>query len=55
LDQEGIIKVGSEIRENEILVSKRTPYKKQQAEELLIASIMGEETHSFTDSSFRLP
>lgn len=55
LDQEGIVKVGSEIRENDVLVSKRTPYKKQQAEELLIASIMGEETHSFMDSSFRLP
>ncbi|CAH1759628.1 2912_t:CDS:2 [Entrophospora sp. SA101] len=55
LDQKGIVKVGSEIRENDVLVSKRTPYKKQQAEELLIASIMGEEAHSFMDTSFRLP
>ena len=55
LDEEGIVKVGSEIEENDILVSKRTPYKKQQSEELLIASIIGENSHSFKDSSFHLP
>ncbi|CAJ0919100.1 483_t:CDS:2 [Entrophospora sp. SA101] len=53
LDQEGIVKVGSKVRENDILVSKKTPYKKQQAEELLIASIMGEETHSFMDKIYQ--
>jgi len=55
LDEEGIIKLGSIVRENDILVSKRTPYKKQQTEELLLASILGEEAYSFMDSSFRLP
>ena len=55
LDEEGIVKLGSTVRENDILVSKRTPYKKQQTEELLLASIFGEEAHAFADSSFRLP
>jgi len=55
LDAEGIVKLGSMVRENDILVSKRTPYKKQQTEELLLASILGEEAYSFMDSSFRLP
>jgi len=55
LDAEGIVKLGSTVRENDILVSKRTPYKEQQAEKLLLASVLGEETCSFMDSSFRLP
>ncbi|CAI2187957.1 14172_t:CDS:10, partial [Funneliformis geosporum] len=55
LDPEGIVKLGSIVKGNDILVSKRTPYKKQQTEELLLASILGEEAYAFTDSSFRLP
>ena len=54
LDQEGIVKLGSEVDEKSILVSKRTPCK-QQKEELFLSSISGEEFYSFRDSSLYLP
>jgi len=55
LDSEGIVKIGTVVQENDLLVSKQTPYKKQDPEELLSASILGEKSYSFADSSFRLP
>jgi DNA-directed RNA polymerase beta subunit len=54
LNQEGVVKLGSEVGEKSILVSKRIPCK-QKEEELFLTSISGEEYYSFKDSSFYLP
>lgn len=55
LDSEGIVKVGSEVRANDILVSKKTPYKETSTEEMLLSTIIWGKKYSFRDSSFRLP
>lgn len=57
LDDEGIIKVGVEINENDILVGKITPEpgKKGETEELLLSNVFGDNLNNLLDSSFRLP
>lgn len=57
LDDEGIIKVGVEVDENDILVGKITPEpgKKGETEELLLSNVFGDNLHNLLDSSFKLP
>lgn len=57
LDDEGIIKLGVEVNENDILVGKITPEpgKKGETEELLLSNVFGDKLHNLLDSSFKLP
>ncbi|CAG8611931.1 6936_t:CDS:2, partial [Ambispora gerdemannii] len=58
LDKEGIVKVGSEVKSNDILVGKLTPepgLRQPAAEELLLMSILGEKAQRFVNSSLYLP
>lgn len=59
LDKNGIIKIGSEIKGNDILVGKITPRPSSQQqeteEELLLRSILGEKAQRFVNSSLYLP
>ncbi|CAJ0926629.1 21602_t:CDS:10 [Entrophospora sp. SA101] len=58
LDKDGIVKVGSEVKENDILVGKITPepgLRQETEEELLLLSILGEKAQRFVDSSLYLP
>jgi DNA-directed RNA polymerase subunit beta len=53
-----LVKVGSEVKENDILVGKITPQPRSQEEseeEVLLLSILGEKSRKFVDSSFHLP
>jgi DNA-directed RNA polymerase subunit beta len=58
LDKNGIIKIGSKVKGNDILVGKLTPepsLHKEAEEELLLMSILGEKAQRFVNSSLRLP
>jgi len=58
LAKNGIVKVGSEVKGNDILVGKLTPEpspRKESEEELLLMSILGEKAQRFVNSSLRLP
>ncbi|CAG8539999.1 8773_t:CDS:2 [Paraglomus brasilianum] len=58
LDKNGIVKIGSKVKGNDILVGKITPEPsphKEAEEELLLMSILGEKAHRFVNSSLRLP
>jgi DNA-directed RNA polymerase subunit beta len=58
LDKNGIVKIGSKVKGNDILVGKLTPEPsphKEAEEELLLMSILGEKAHRFVNSSLRLP
>lgn len=56
LDEEGIIRVGSEVRPGDILVGKITPKGESQLtpEERLLRSIFGEKARDVKDTSLRL-
>ena len=56
LDEEGIIRVGAEIRENDILVGKITPKGETELtpEERLLRSIFAEKARDVKDTSLRL-
>lgn len=57
LDNDGIIMVGAEVRENDILVGKVTPKGQTQlsAEDKLLQAIFGEKSRNVKDNSLRLP
>jgi len=57
LDNDGIIMIGSEVRENDILVGKTTPRGKidLSPEEKLLEAIFGEKTKPIKDSSLKVP
>lgn len=57
LDEEGIIRVGAEVRSGDILVGKITPKGETEltAEERLLRAIFGEKARDVKDSSLRLP
>ena len=57
LDERGIIRVGAEVNENDILVGKITPKgeKELSPEEKLLRAIFGDKAREVTDSSLRLP
>ena len=57
LDEEGIIRIGAEVREGDILVGKITPKGETEltAEEKLLRAIFGEKAREVKDTSLRLP
>ncbi|CAG8834830.1 12368_t:CDS:2, partial [Racocetra persica] len=58
LGRNGIVKIGSRVKGNDILIGKITPEPsphKENEEELLLMSILGEKTRRFVNSSLRLP
>ncbi len=57
LDENGIIKVGSEVKSRDILVGKVTPKgeTEQSAEEKLLRAIFGDKARDVRDSSLRVP
>ncbi|CAG8654249.1 5021_t:CDS:2, partial [Ambispora gerdemannii] len=58
LDKNGIVKIGSRVKGNDILVGKLTPEpspRREAEEELLLMSILGEKAQRFVNSSLRLP
>lgn len=57
LDEDGIIMIGAEVKEGDILVGKVTPKGQVdlQAEEKLLESIFGKKSKSLKDSSLRVP
>lgn len=57
LDERGIIRVGAEVRSNEILVGKVTPKGETEltAEERLLRAIFGEKAREVRDTSLRVP
>ncbi len=57
LDADGIIMVGAEVKEGDILVGKTTPkgHVDLSPEEKLLQAIFGEKTKSIKDSSLRVP
>src|SRR5437773_1288045 len=57
LDERGIIRVGAEVRPNDILVGKVTPRGETDlsAEERLLRAIFGEKAREVKDTSLRLP
>ncbi|XZR52737.1 MAG: DNA-directed RNA polymerase subunit beta [Enterobacteriaceae bacterium] len=57
LDKFGIIKIGAEVFEGDILVSKIIPksVKKLKSEEKLLSAIFGEKSPEIQDSSLRVP
>jgi len=57
LDENGIIRIGTEVRENDILVGKITPKGVQElsSEEKLLHAIFGEKTREVRDTSLRVP
>ncbi len=56
LDEEGIIRIGAEVRENDILVGKITPKGETELtpEERLLRSIFAEKARDVKDSSLRM-
>jgi len=56
LDEDGIVRVGAEVRENDILVGKITPKGETELtpEERLLRSIFGEKARDVKDTSLRL-
>ena len=57
LDDDGIIRIGAEVRPNDILVGKITPKGERELtpEEKLLRAIFGEKAREVKDSSLRLP
>ncbi len=57
LDENGIIRVGASVKENDILVGKITPKgeKELTPEEKLLRAIFGDKAREVKDSSLRLP
>ncbi len=57
LDEEGVIRVGAEVREGDILVGKITPKGETEltAEEKLLRAIFGEKAREVKDTSLRVP
>ena len=57
LDERGIIRVGADVNENDILVGKITPKgeKELTPEEKLLRAIFGDKAREVKDSSLRLP
>ena len=57
LDQDGIIRVGAEVRPGDILVGKVTPKGETEltAEERLLRAIFGEKAREVRDTSLRVP
>ena len=57
LDENGIIRIGAEVRDGDILVGKVTPkgMSEQSAEEKLLHAIFGEKAREVRDSSLRVP
>ena len=57
LDERGIIRIGADVKENEILVGKITPKgeKELSPEEKLLRAIFGDKAREVKDSSLRLP
>ena len=57
LDEEGIIRVGAEVRAGDILVGKVTPKGETEltAEERLLRAIFGEKAREVRDTSLRVP
>ena len=57
LDENGIIRIGTEVKENDILVGKVTPKGVQElsSEEKLLHAIFGEKTREVRDTSLRVP
>ena len=57
LDEEGIVRIGAEVREGDLLVGKITPKGETElsAEEKLLRAIFGEKAREVKDSSLRLP
>ena len=57
LDENGIIRIGAEVNQNDILVGKITPKgeKELSPEEKLLRAIFGEKSREVKDSSLRLP
>ncbi len=57
LDEMGIIRIGAEVKPNDILVGKITPKGETEpsAEEKLLRAIFGEKTREVKDSSLRMP
>lgn len=57
LDEEGIVRVGAEVRPGDILVGKITPKGESQLtpEERLLRSIFGEKSRDVKDTSLRVP
>ena len=57
LDERGIIRVGADVTENDILVGKITPKgeKELSPEEKLLRAIFGDKAREVKDSSLRLP
>ncbi len=57
LDEQGIIRIGAEVNQNDILVGKITPKgeKELSPEEKLLRAIFGEKSREVKDTSLRLP
>ena len=57
LDPNGIVRIGTEVKENDILVGKITPKGVQEltSEEKLLHAIFGEKTREVRDTSLRVP
>jgi len=57
LDEKGIVRIGAEVKPNDILVGKITPKGETEpsAEEKLLRAIFGEKTREVKDSSLRMP
>ncbi|MBI4835785.1 MAG: DNA-directed RNA polymerase subunit beta [Candidatus Abawacabacteria bacterium] len=57
LDEDGIIRIGAEVKESDILVGKLTPKGETEltAEERLLRAIFGEKAREAKDSSLRMP
>ena len=56
LDEDGIVMIGTEVKENDILVGKVTPkgVSEQTSEEKLLHAIFGEKTREVKDTSLRV-
>ena len=57
LNEEGIIRIGAEVRPGDILVGKVTPKGETEltAEERLLRAIFGEKAREVRDTSLRVP
>jgi len=57
LDKDGVVRIGAEVKANDILVGKITPKGETElsAEERLLRAIFGEKAKDVRDSSLRLP
>ncbi len=57
LDEQGIVRIGAEVKPQDILVGKITPKGETElsAEEKLLRAIFGEKTREVKDSSLRMP